>query len=491
VHDVIVVGAGGSGAPLAARLAAAGASVLLLEAGDTSLAASSDPRAVPGARPGHPGTVASAVELRPGRPWTVHRGQGLGGSTAVNGGYFVRPRPEDLERWAEVAGPAWSFDAALPVLRDLETDVVHGDTALHGGSGPVTVDRTDLDHAAARAFVDAATALGAPLEHDKNAPGTPGVGAVPVARRDGRRVTTATAYLSAPPPSLEIRGGTRVLRLLVDGDRVTGVDTDHGRVLAGEVVLAAGAVESARLLLLSGLGPVDDLAALGIDVVADLPVGRTVGDHPQIVLGWSGHPDPTGVPAHWIGAALHTTSPGSPWPGDVEILQSLLPLSSLVAGTLATGGGALLVGDLAPVARGKLRLTSADPDAPALVSLDYLRDERDRAALRFGVRTAATLLKRMLDDLPGSVVTGPEARELDDDALLDAWIEAHLGTAVHTCATAPIGSVVDGRGRVHGVRGLRVADTSILPSTPLRGPAASAVLVGEVIARALLTTPDH
>ncbi|QEV99196.1 mycofactocin system GMC family oxidoreductase MftG [Microbacterium caowuchunii] len=519
----IVVGGGASGVPLAARLSAdPKRSVILLEAGDAESPTPPDlldAGTVQGAMPGHPANWSHLGHLTPDLPYTIARGRILGGSSALNGAYFVRPRPADCASWARAAGPEWSYDALLPAMRAMESDADHPDERIHGTTGPMPIRRPPQRNRAVRAFTAAAAELGYPAEPDKNAVGTAGVGPVPANIVAGRRVNTAMAYLDAAVRArIDLRGDTRVLSVIVEEGRAVGVRTTAGPVLGDEVVLAAGAIGSAHLLLVSGIGSAARLRALGIPLVADLPVGEEFSDHPDIAVGWRAR-RPVFDPAEGFAfpTALNLDSGTGRHPdGDLEILLSVKPLGYLLTGsTHARAAGLrhalrhpirtirslvgvssrraaeqlahlddlqLIVGLQAPEGRGSVSLESADPLHPPRIDYRYLELESDRARMRHGIRTAAALLRAEAFSGVFDRLTELDDTVLGDDDALDTWMRAHLGTAIHMCGTAPLGEVVDAHGRVHGVPGLRVADTSILPTVPSRGPFASAVLVGERIA---------
>jgi predicted dehydrogenase (TIGR03970 family) len=521
--DVVVVGAGTSGCPLAARLADAGRRVLVLEAGADHPrefpAVLTDATRMGAAVPGAPENWDLTGQLTDEVTAPVPRGRVVGGSSALNGGYFVRGTPADFAGWAAAGNDLWSWEHVLPAFRRLEADADLGGSPVHGADGPVPVRRPAAGHPLADAFGAAAEALGFPPEPDKNGGGPAGWGPIPFNVAAGVRVNTAMAYLSPRRGSREltVRGRVRVRRVLVEHGRAVGVDTDAGAVRAEEVVLSAGAVGSAQLLLLSGIGPADELRALGIDVVADVPgVGRDFTDHPDVYLTWTPSrrlPMPRDLlPLH---SMLNTAADGSA-EADLEVLPWLKPFSRVMVDGAAAGlrgalrrPGATLralrgaslhrlldsarrrddlfvgVGLQQEDSRGRLTLAAADPARRPRLDYRYLTEERDRRRLREGVRLAAELLRT--PPLAGLVAarTGLPDDVLADDRQLDRWVGRHLTTAVHLAGTARMGpdgdpgAVVDQHLRVRGVEGLRVVDTSVMPRVTSRGPAATAVMLGE------------
>ncbi|MCS5733678.1 GMC family oxidoreductase [Herbiconiux daphne] len=547
--DVIVVGAGGSGAPLAARLAGPGCRVLLLEAGPAPGTVAGlppellDAGIIRGADPAHPDNWALPAQLTAGRPYSIARGRVLGGSTTVNGGYFVRARRADHDDWGAAGNDEWSYEACLPFSRALETDEQYGPlaaprpgpddaravataatttaTALHGSSGPMPVTRPAVTregapHPVTAAFAAAAGELGFALEADKNGEQPPGHGPLPMNVRGGIRWNTALAYLLplGTNPDLVVRGDATVRRVLFEGTRAVGVELADGEVVrAGrEVVLAAGGILTPHLLLVSGVGPRDELARHGIRVVAESPgVGVGFSDHPQVQLTWRPRPGITGpeitppgiatpgasttaAPGGWPGPAMEwvlNAPPEQPGGADIEVLPLLKPMGYLLHGVVAPDDPpdlALLVALQREAARGTIRLASADPAVLPEIDYDYLSVPADHAGLRRAVRLAARLVGTRAFAAVSEGLTNIDEATLADDSRLDSWVRSNLGTAIHLCGSARMGpaddpgAVVDQHGRVRGVTGLRIADTSILPTAPRRGPAATAVLIGERVA---------
>ena len=396
---------------------------------------------------------------QPARQMTIIRGATIGGSGAVNGGYFCRGLPRDFDGYRM---PGWAWSDVIDHFRAIETDLDFTGPA-HGDAGPIAVRRTHEIIGSTASFVAAAQQAGFAWISDLNdmasAPALPaGIGAVPLNIVDGQRTGPGAAYLwpVRDRSNLSLLTQTRAVRLLFAGSRVVGVEaigpTGLVTVTAQLVVLSAGAIESAHLLMLSGIGDQAMLASVGIGVVADLPVGSACSDHPEWVL-----------PTTWQVAA------GRP------VLEVVLSTPDDIEIRPYTGGFVAMVGDgtaghpdwphigvalMQPRARGRITLVSGDPLAPPRIEHRYDTEPGDVAALQQGCQLAREIAS------PTTHVGEP------------AW-----STSQHLCGSAPMGpatdpvAVVDHECRVHGLDGLWVIDGSVLPAITSRGPHASIVML--------------
>ncbi|MGA9678691.1 MAG: mycofactocin system GMC family oxidoreductase MftG [Mycobacterium sp.] len=463
--DVLIVGAGSAGSVVAERLSAdPSRSVTVLEAG-------------PGLTdPGLLAQTANGLQLpigvssplvhryltkltdRPARQLPIVRGATVGGSGAVNGGYFCRGLPADFDG---IGLPGWAWSDVLDHFRAIETDLDFN-TPAHGDSGPIPVRRTHDMTGSTESFLAATQRAGFPWVADLNdvGPELPsGVGAVPLNIVDGVRTSAGAGFLlpALGRANLTLLAQLRAVRLRLSAATVVGVDAagPEGLVTltADRIVLCAGAIQSAHLLMLSGVGDEAMLKAAGVDVVVPLPVGMGCSDHPEWVM-----------PTSWTVEV------------DRPVLEVVLSTSDGMEIRPYTGGFVAMTGDgtpghrdwphigvalMRPRSRGRITLVSADSAVPPHIEHRYDSEPADIALLR----QASEL-----------------AREL-------CGVTTHIGPAVwstsqHLCGSARLGAdddpkaVVDQRCRVRGIDNLWVIDGSVLPVVPSRGPHATIVMLG-------------
>ncbi|MBS7707217.1 choline dehydrogenase [Chelatococcus asaccharovorans] len=533
--DFIIVGAGSAGCVLANRLSADPRHrVLLLEAGGSDW------------NPLFRVPLMTGVLLRSryanwfyrtepephlnNRQLFWPRGRVLGGSSAINGMVYTRGTPLDYDGWAQMGLPAWSFDKVLPAFKRSES-YQPGANAFHGGGGPLPISRPNTPNPLFDAFVAAGQQAGYPFNPDFNGESQEGFGRYDFTTRNGERWSTARAFLDPARrrPNLTIRTDARLLKVIVENGRATGVEVLAGRDRQtirtdGEVILSCGTVNSPAALMHSGIGDGAVLAGLGIPVVQDLKgVGKNLQDH---LLARVEHAclEPVTLYGTLRGdraafallrAIFLKSGPASSFPleggaffksdpalDEPDLQSHFLPGLSTAAlrlpflakpkGRYDGHGFFANVYQLRPHSRGEITIGSADPLAAPLIKPNYLSDPADLRVLREGVKA----LRRVFAQPAFDRFRGPELAPGPDvvsDRDIEQWLRGVADTVFHPVGSCRMGTddgaVVDQHLRVHGVAGLRVVDASVMPRMPSSNTHAPTVMIAERASDFILGEP--
>ena len=526
--DYVIVGAGSGGSALGYRLAEAGRKVVIIEHGGSDFG----PFIQMPAALSYPMSMSNydwgfRSEPEPhlgGRRLATPRGKVVGGSSSINGMVYVRGHARDFDHWAEVGATGWSYADVLPYFRRMEHWHGQSDAAgdsWRGDDGPLHVTRGPRANPLFAAFIAAGQQAGYPVTSDYNGAQQEGFGPMEATIWNGRRWSAANAYLrpALKNGNLKIERGL-AQRVVIEDGRATGVAVARGGKTEviharAEVILAASSINTPKLLMLSGIGPAAHLAEKGIAVVADRPgVGANLQDHLEVYIQFASA-QPVTLYRYWnlwgkalIGAQWLFTGTGLGASNQFEacgfirsaagvdypdIQYHFLPLAVRYDGKSAVRGHGFQahVGPMRSKSRGSVRLGSANPAEAPLIQFNYMSHPDDweefRRCLRltreiFAQPAMAPFVKQEIQ--PGAdVVT---------DEQIDAFIREHAESAYHPCGTARIGrrddpmAVVDPDLRVNGVKGLRVADSSVFPRITNGNLNAPSIMVGEKAADLVL-----
>jgi choline dehydrogenase len=504
-YDYVIVGAGSAGCVLAARLSEdPEVRVAVLEAGGPDSAQEIHTPAA------FPATFKSGLdwdlfgEEEPGlggKRLYMPRGRVLGGSSSINAMIYIRGNRADYDGWAEAGCEGWSYDEVLPYFKRSE-DNERGEDAFHATGGPLSVSESRSMHPLVETMIEATKQAGHEHNPDLNGSRQEGVGRFQLTQRNGLRESCATAFLHPAEgrDNLDVITGAMATRILFDGPRASGVEISRTGELAElraerEVIVSAGTYQSPVLLMLSGIGPAEDLEPLAIEVREDLPVGHNLQDHCMAQVNYFTDEESlfTAVTPENIAllesegrgaltsnipeaGGFFRTRPGLDAP-DIEFHYA--PSMFYDQGLTAPADHGYCFGPVVvkPSSRGHVRLRAPLPDSKPLVLCNFLTTEEDRESMVAGVRMAMEIAEqpalKAVERAPFSV----PASDSDEDIM--EFIKVAAQTVYHPTSTCAMGSVVDPELRVLGVEGLRVVDASVMPTITRGNTNAPTIMIAE------------
>jgi len=516
--DFVIVGSGSAGSAMAYRLSEDGKhSVIVIEYGGSDFG----PLIQMPAALSYPMNMRRydwgfQTEPEPhigGRVLATPRGKVVGGSSSINGMVYVRGHARDFDHWAEQGATGWSYANVLPYFKRMENSK-GGEDGWRGTSGPLHVQRGPRKNPLYTAFVEAGRQAGFETTDDYNGSKQEGFGPMEQTIHHGRRWSAANAYLkpALKRPNVRLVNGF-ARRVVIENGRATGVEIENRSGIQvvranREVIVAASSINSPKLLLLSGIGPAEQLRQHGIEVVADRPgVGQNLQDHMELYIQqeslqpitlysklnlfskaligaqWLFFKTGLGASNHFEAAAFVRSKPGVDYP---DIQYHFIPIAIRYDGKAAAKahGFQAHVGPMRSKSRGSVTLRSADPWEKPVIRFNYMSHPDDWADFRHCIRLTREIFCQKAFDLYRGREISPGAH-VQTDEQLDDFIREHVESAYHPCGTCRMGraddpmAVVDSECRVIGVEGLRVADSSIFPRVTNGNLNAPSIMVGE------------
>jgi choline dehydrogenase len=498
-YDSIVVGAGASGCVVAGELSKTGATVLVIEAGGDDSAPTIANPSIWFYNLGGPGDWSLPMTPKPqtnNRQIKMALGHLIGGGSSINAMVWYRGLERDYDRWEREGATGWGFKDVLPMYKAQE-DWEGGANEWRGVGGPVHIRTPHDPHPTAPAFLAAAKQMGFPAVDDANGPMRAGAGYINMnIAADGTRVSSARAFLhpNLNRPNLTLLLNSTVTRVRVEKDRATGVELvtpDGAQTISAtrEVILAAGTINTPKLLMLSGIGEAAALTKLGIKPVANLRgVGHNLQDHvllSGVIFQYKGAFPDRPADSNAVEAEIYLSSGVDRHETDINLVLEQLPLATPEAaarfGAPPKDGFTIAPALVQPTSRGQVRLASADYKQAPVIDGNHLGTDRDLAAIVRAIEVARELGNQSAFDGVREAESIPGAKVTKREELIEL---ARTGSASfgHAVGTAKMGSgadaVVDPQLRVHGIRGLRIADASVIPSILSAPTNAPAIMVG-------------